>query len=89
MKQKIAVWDTYVKRKDGRIMHFDIIVPAELKDTSLIFKYGKEYLKTKGEEGQPLNAQNCRFCHIENITPRWEESIRKQGYFIYEMENCN
>jgi len=23
---KVVVWDTYVTRKDGRIMHFDVIV---------------------------------------------------------------
>lgn len=33
---KVAVWDTYVKRKDGRVMHFDIIAPAEVRDTELI-----------------------------------------------------
>ncbi|MEQ2008810.1 MAG: DUF2024 family protein, partial [Limisphaerales bacterium] len=30
---KIAVWDTYVTKNNGTIMHFDILVPSELKDT--------------------------------------------------------
>jgi len=29
---KVAVWDTYVTRKEGNIMHFDVIVPEEIKD---------------------------------------------------------
>ena len=86
---KVAVWDTYVPRKDGRIMHFDIIVPAELKDTAQIFAYGRAYLRTKGEEGQPLTSHNCRFCHIENVRPAWEKAIREKGYAIHEMENCD
>lgn len=86
---KVAVWDTYVPRKDGRIMHFDIIVPAEVRDTAVIFSYGRAYLATKGEEGQPLNARNCRFCHVETVRPEWEEAIRKRGYAIFEMENCD
>lgn len=86
---KVAVWDTYVPKKDGKVMHFDIIVPAELKDINVIFLYGKEYLKSKGQEGQPLTSKECRFCHIENVKPEWEEHIQKKGYFIFEMENCN
>ena len=45
-KKQIAVWDTYVPRKDGRVMHFDILVPAELKDTATIFGYGRQYLRS-------------------------------------------
>jgi hypothetical protein len=88
-KMKIAVWDTYVTKSDGTIMHFDILVPENIKDTSVIFGYGKEYLKTKGQEHQPLTSKECRFCHVETIRPSWEADIKKQGYFIIEMENCN
>lgn len=86
---KIAVWDTYVTKKDGTIMHFDILAPEEIKETTIIYGYGKEYLKTKGQEGQPLTARECSFCHIETLRPNWEADIKKQGYFIIEMENCN
>lgn len=85
---QVAVWDTYVTKKDGTIMHFDIIVPKEVKDESLIYGYGKEYLQSKNQEGQALTAKECQFCHIEMIRPDWETAIKKKGYFIYEMENC-
>lgn len=88
-KMKVAVWDTYVTRKDGEIMHFDILAPESIKDTTVIYNYGKNYLKSKGQEGQPLTSKECRFCHVETIRPNWEEAINKQGYFIIEMENCN
>jgi hypothetical protein len=86
---RVAVWDTYVIRKDGRRMHFDIIVPADLKNEQTIFNYGKEYLKTKGEGDKELTSKECKFCHIENIKPEWEKEIKTKGYFIYEMENCD
>ena len=86
---KVAVWDTFVKRKDGRIMHFDIIAPYEIEDSKVIYGYGLEYLKGKGQENQPLTANECNFCHIESIRPQWSEAIEKNGYFILEMENCN
>lgn len=86
---KIAVWDTYVTKKDGSIMHFDILAPEEIKDATVIHNFGKEYLKTKNQEGQTLSSKECRFCHLENLRPNWEEAINTQGYFIIEMENCN
>ncbi len=89
LKMKVAVWDTYVIKKDGNIMHFDIIVPQEIKDTTVIYGYGKDYLKTKGQEGQPLTSKECRFCHIEVVKTDWEIEIKRKGYFIIEMENCN
>lgn len=85
---QVAVWDTYVAKSDGSTMHFDIIVPAELKDAAVIYRYGNEYLTLKGQKGQPLSAKECRFCHIETVPPNWEEKIKRTGYYIYEMENC-
>jgi hypothetical protein len=85
---KVAVWDTYVNKKDGSVMHFDIIVPVEIQDSQVIFNFGRNYLKTKNQSGQPLTAQQCQFCHIETLRPEWEEEILERGYFIYEMENC-
>ena len=87
-KMKVTVWDTYVKKKDGTVMHFDIVAPETETDTGVIHKYGKEYLTSKGQEGQPLSAKECRRCHVRDIQPQWEEDIKKQGYFIIEMENC-
>lgn len=84
-----VVWDTYVTKKDGKVMHFDIIVPADLKDENVIHNYGREYLKAKGQEGQPLTSKESKYCHTEKIKPQWIADIREKGYYIYEMENCD
>ena len=86
---KVNVWDTYVTKKDGQIMHFDIIAPAEVKDTNQIYDYGRAYLARKGQQGQALSSEQCRLCHIEQLKPEWEASIIERGYFIIEMEGCN
>lgn len=86
---KVAVWDTYVTKKDGTVMHFDIIVPSDVTDATIIYRYGKEYLETKGQESQPLASNECRLCHIETVKPQQETEIGEKGYYIYEMENCN
>ncbi|MEM9548036.1 MAG: DUF2024 family protein [Bacteroidota bacterium] len=85
---KVNVWDTYVSKKEGGVMHFDIIAPVEIVDTTTIYGFGKEYLKTKGQEGQELCAQQCRLCHIEQLRHEWKEEIESKGYFIIEMEGC-
>ena len=85
---KVAVWDTYVTKKDGAVMHFDILAPEEVKDSAIIYNYGKAYLKSKGQEGQALATEECNFCHVESLRPQWEADIKQQGYFIIEMENC-
>jgi Domain of unknown function (DUF2024) len=85
---KVAVWDTYVTKKDGSIMHFDIIAPDALKDETIIHIFGKDYLQSKNQDGQPLTAKECRFCHIEAATADMETAINEKGFFIVEMENC-
>lgn len=85
---KVTVWDTYVTKKDGTIMHFDIIAPEEKKDPIDIHNYGKEFLKSRGQEGQPLTSNECKRCHVEEIQPKWESEINEKGYYIVEMENC-
>ena len=86
---KVAVWDTYVTKKDGSIMHFDIIAPDHLKDEKLIHSFGKDYLQSKNEQDQPLTSKECSFCHIEEASDEIVESIEKKGYSIIEMQNCN
>jgi hypothetical protein len=85
---KVAVWDTYVMRKDNRVMHFDVIVPEDTQKTEVL-AYGQTYLHSKGETSQSLTTTECRFCHIEQVKASWQEVIEKNGYYIYEMENCH
>jgi Domain of unknown function (DUF2024) len=85
---KIAVWDTYVTRKDGKVMHFDILVNEDLKDENQIFEFGKTYLKSVMQEGQPLTPKECVFCHIDKAPEQVEKQILNNGFAIIEMENC-
>lgn len=86
---KVAVWDTYVKKENGKIMHFDILVPNEIKDEKTIVNFGKHYLQSKSVKTEQLTAKECRFCHIEQATEEIIASIVKNGYSIIEMENCH
>ena len=86
---KVSVWDTYVAREDGKIMHFDILVPDTLGDVNQVLTYGKQYLGSKPFVSNKLSTKECRFCHIQSVPEHIEKEIRSKGYHIIEMENCN
>src|SRR5918998_541915 len=51
-----AVYDTYVTKKDGKIMHFDVVVDASTPHEKAI-EYGKEYLSTAGQDGAKMTQK--------------------------------
>lgn len=85
---QVAVWDTYVTKKDGSIMHFDIIAPDHIKDETKILTFGKDYLLSKHQQSQTLTSKECNFCHIEQASEEMIEAIEKKGYYIIEIQNC-
>ena len=88
-KMKVSVYDTYVTRKDGKEMHFDILVPDHEKDVDKIYRFGRTYLKTKGQDGQELASKECKFCHIQEAAAEVKSEISEKGFSIIEMKNCN
>lgn len=86
---KVSVWDTYVQREDGNVMHFDILVPSDTTNKESIFGFGKQYLKTKPFRTKQTSSEECRFCHIEQATEHMAASMENVGFHIIEMENCN
>lgn len=85
---KVSVYDTYVRKNCGALMHFDILVDENTSITD-VYKYGKEYLTLKKIVQTNLSAEECRFCHIEEAPKKVIDSINKKGFYIIEMENCN
>lgn len=86
---KVSVWDTYVQRKDGKTMHFDILVPSDFNNEAQILGFGSSYVSSKTFETVKLTTERCQFCHIETAPKSVVDDISKHGYSIIEMENCN
>ncbi|ELR68012.1 hypothetical protein C900_01275 [Fulvivirga imtechensis AK7] len=84
---EIAVFDTYVKKREGGLMHFDILVPMQTELESVLL-FGKKYLREKGQEGQPITSSECKFCHIEKASPEVEHEVNANGFHIIEMQGC-
>ena len=85
---KVSVWDTYVKRTDGLLMHFDILVPTDVIDEQTVFNFGMDYLRDKSFQTDKLSTKECRLCHVEHATKNVVEEIESKGYSIIEFENC-
>jgi len=83
---EIHVYDTYVKAADGHTMHFDVITGE--KDHEKALTYGKEWLKSIGEENSTMTTNECQFCHSQGAPEPVEKEIKDQGYFIQKMEGC-
>ncbi len=83
---KISVYDTYVKKNDGQLMHFDVFLPKQ--DLELALTYARKWLNEIGLEDVTITAEECRFCHQEIANPMVASAIQEQGYYIYEMEGC-
>jgi len=86
---KVSVWDTYVKREDGKLMHFDILVPDHLNDEQIILNYGTTYLNSKAFKTESISSKICRFCHVEHATDTIINDVENKGFSIIEMENCD
>ena len=82
-----AVYDTYVRKKYGKIMHFDVVVEASTPHEKAI-EYGKQYLDASGQTGQKMTQEECQFCHIQEAPAFVEKSIKQSGYWIQKMEGC-
>jgi len=84
---QIHVYDTYVKAKDGHIMHFDVFTP--IRDDQKAIEYAKEWLASIDEADAEVSTNECRFCHSQSASPDVLEAIGQKGYYIYKMEGCS
>ncbi len=84
---RVAVFDSYVTKADGKQMHFDVIVPQGTPEDQVL-AFGRQYLEKVGQGGRTLTSKECRFCHIEQASPKMLEDIERDGFHILEMEGC-
>lgn len=83
---KIAVWDLYIKKVNGNVLHFNVVVHESKSKMEIVFNYANEYLKSIGVDSAEINVKNCQFCHIENLTDNMKSDIETSGYHIIEMD---
>ena len=83
---EIHVYDTYVKARDGHIMHFDVFTAD--KNQQAAIDYAKQWLTAIGEIDAVVSSKECRFCHSQQASADVIDQIRQHGFYIYTMEGC-
>ena len=86
MNMGFYVFDTYVKSKNGYVMHFDVI--TDKNNIEKAITYAKEWLKNIDEKNTKVTTEECRFCHTQSVSEEIEIGIMTNGYFIVKMEGC-
>ena len=82
----VAIWDTYIKRANGSVIHIDIVVPEEVKSEATIYSYGQVYLSSIAEEGE-IDSDYCQYCHVEEPTTQMVNDINNKGFSIIRLED--
>lgn len=85
---EIAVYDTYLPRPDGRVMHFDVLVPAEGHNLQQVLDFARRYVAGKGLPTFGLDAHACHFCHTEYGAAEARQAIERDGFAIIELAHC-
>jgi hypothetical protein len=84
---QLDVFNTYVTRDDGVVMHFDVLMPkgsaSEHAQSNAL-----DWLQTIGITANQVLLDSCQYCHSEDATPEIERDVQQQGYFILQMEGC-
>ncbi|MNG25500.1 hypothetical protein D3C84_1103650 [compost metagenome] len=82
----VNVFDTHVRTKDGRYLHFDVLI--ERNDAELAKTYARRFLDEQGIQDEDIAQDRCQFCHVEPTHPEVAAAIGKQGYFILKLQGC-
>ncbi|MFR0688486.1 DUF2024 family protein [Enterobacterales bacterium AE_CKDN230030158-1A_HGKHYDSX7] len=83
---QVHVYDTHVRTRDGRYLHFDVLV--EPSDASRAEEFAAHWLASRGIQADDVQLSRCQFCHSEFSSPPVEQALSGQGYYIIEMEGC-
>ncbi len=87
MKMQIDVYDSYAQSKNGHVIHFDVFVESGTAKEKA-FEYGRFWLTEIDENAKELDQSRCNYCHSENANPDVQDAIKKNGYYILQMEGC-
>jgi len=86
---KITVWDIHAIKKDGGVVHFEIIVPADVKSITTIFRYCTKFFITKGMGKEPMSSVEYKIHQREAAPTKIMSVIKEKGYCIIEKEGCD
>ena len=84
---KALVYDSFAPKREGRLLHFDVLVPAGTSAETALAA-GRAFLEQLGEDPMRLEQSRCTFCHVETAPPEVAANIRATGHYILPLDGC-
>ncbi|MEN0105557.1 MAG: DUF2024 family protein [Pseudomonas sp.] len=81
---KVNVFDTHVRTRDGRYLHFDVLIEGH--DQARANQFATQYLADRGITDADVEQSRCQFCHTEPAHPQIAAAVANQGYYILELQ---
>ncbi|MBM7060735.1 DUF2024 family protein [Pseudomonas sp. UL073] len=82
----VKVFDTHVRTRDGRYLHFDVLTHGG--DVERATGFARRFLADRGLQDADVEQSECLFCHSESAPPEVAAAITQQGYFIIPLQGC-
>lgn len=83
---EVKIFDTHVRTRDGRYLHFDVLVTEELGARA--GEFARRWLARRGIDEADISQGHCSYCHSEIATAEVAEAIRLHGHYILPLEGC-
>lgn len=83
---KVNVFDTHVRTRDGRYLHFDVLI--EGNDQGRASQFAQDWMAERGLQVDDIEQSRCQFCHSEPAHPEVAAAISSKGYFIIPLQGC-
>ena len=84
---KVDVYDSNAQSSNGQTIHFDVLVESSTSKEKAL-QYGRIWLERIGESPESLEQSRCNFCHTEQAGQEVQTSIKKDDFYILQMEGC-
>ena len=84
----VNVFDTHVRTRDGRYLHFDVLTNGGDQAQAQARQYANDWLASRGVQAADIAASECLFCHSEVANPQVAGVIGQQGYSIIPLQGC-
>ncbi|TED47230.1 DUF2024 family protein [Pseudomonas aeruginosa] len=63
---EVKIFDTHVRTRDGRYLHFDVLVTEELGARA--GEYARRWLAGRGIDEADISQGHCSYCHSPDFS---------------------
>ncbi|CAN7333094.1 DUF2024 family protein [Aquipseudomonas alcaligenes] len=81
---QIKVFDTHVRTRDGRYLHFDVLIDSAEQPRAE--RFARDWLGSLGLANADIAQSQCLYCHSESAPEPVAAAMARDGYFIIPLQ---